>query len=99
MYIRLLYFESNANKKQDMLNIMDNMIPKIKKQKGCIDCKFMMHDEDGRYALLVFWETKENADAAAIIIGPQILPALDKIAKEPVEPLLFEVYEGAPVLS
>jgi len=58
-----------------------------------------MHDEEGRYALLVFWERKENADAAAIIIGPQILPALDKIAKEPVQPLLFEVYGGASILS
>src|SRR3569832_821923 len=99
MYIRLLYFKAKANQKNDLLSIMDDIMPKIKKQPGCKDCKFIMHDGEGRYALLVFWETKEQADASALIIGPQLLPALDKIANETVAPLLFEVYEPESVLS
>ena len=71
------------------------MIPKIKIQKGCEDCKFMMHDAEGSYVLLVFWDTKENADAAAPVIGPQLIPAINKISKEPVAPRLYEVYEPA----
>lgn len=95
MYIRMLYFQTNAEKKSDMLKIMDTMIPKIKAQKGCKDCMFIMHDTDGRYALLVFWATKENADAATSVIGPQMIPAVNKIAKKPVNPLLYEVYQPA----
>jgi len=92
MYVRMLNFQTAAGNKAEALEIMDTMIPVINSQKGCRDCMFIMHDEDGRYALLVMWETKENADAAAGVIGSRILPALNKISKNPVSPLLYEVY-------
>jgi hypothetical protein len=92
----MLNFETQGNKKAEVLTIMDRMIPMIKSLNGCKDCLFIMHDDDYRYALLVFGETKANADAAAGFIGPQMLPALNKITKQPVTPLLFEVYQ--PIL-
>jgi hypothetical protein len=90
----MLNFQTIGNKKAEATMIMDTMMPIIKSQKGCKECMFM-HDNDGSYALLVFWETKENADAAAGVIGPNMLPALNKISMEPVTPLLFEVYQPA----
>ena len=99
MYIRLLNFQTNGNKKAEVTAIMDNIMPKIRSQKGCTDCKFIMHESDDRYALLVFWESKEQADAAAQIIGPQLLPALNKIATETVVHRLYEVYQPESVLA
>jgi hypothetical protein len=93
MYVRMLNFQTDAGNKAEALEIMDTMIPVIKSQKGCSDCMFIMNETDGRYALLVMWETKENADAAAGVIGPRMLPALNKISKKPVSPLLYEVYQ------
>lgn len=95
MYIRMLNFQTNGNKKAEVLTIMNRVIPIIKLLKGCNDCLFMMHNSDEHYVLLVFWETKEDADIAAGIIGPEMIPALNKFAKEKVTPLLFEVYQPA----
>lgn len=95
----MLHFEANADRKPDLIKIMDKMMPKIKAQKECKDCMFITHDEEGSYAFLVFWKTKEEADAASAIIGPELLPALNKIAKAPVKPLLYEVYQPASVAS
>jgi hypothetical protein len=91
MYIRMLNFQTDGDKKAELITIMKTIIPKIRAKKGCEDCKFITHDSDNRYALLVFWDSKENADGAADIIGPQLLPALNNIAKEPVMPRLYEV--------
>ena len=77
--------------------IMDSMIPK-RSLRGCKDCIFIMHETDHHYALLVFWDSKENANAAAGFIGPHLLPALNKILKENVFPRLYEVYQPASVL-
>jgi hypothetical protein len=92
MFIRILNFETDGNRKSELLTVMDTMIPFIRSQKGCTDCLFIMND-DNRYALLVFWDSKENADGAAGIIGPKMLPSLNKISKEPINPVLYEVYQ------
>jgi hypothetical protein len=92
MFIRILNFETDGNKTADILTVMDAIIPFIRSQKGCTDCLFVMND-DNRYALLVFWDSKENADEAAPIIGPKMLPSLNKFSKEPISPILYEVYQ------
>jgi len=99
MFIRMLNFQIQENKKADVVMIMDRMIPKIRSLKGCKDCMFIMHETDDHYALLVFWDSKENADAAAGFMGPQLLPGLNKISKENVSPRLYEVYQPASVLQ
>jgi len=98
MFIRMLNFQIQENKKPDVVTIMDSMIPKIRSLRGCKDCIFIMHETDHHYALLVFWDSKENANAAAGFIGPHLLPALNKILKENVFPRLYEVYQPASVL-
>ncbi len=95
MYVRMLHFQTMGHKKAEAQAIMGMMIPFIKSLKGCKDCFFLMHDSDDSYALLVFWETEEDADAAAGVIGPKMLPSLNKISREAINPVLYEVYEPA----
>jgi len=92
MFTRMIHFQTQGDKKAEALGIMDTLLPKIRQQKGCKDCMFLMHDQDHQYVLLVFWESKEAADNAAGVIGPLMKPALNKISTEPVQPLLYEVY-------
>lgn len=99
MFIRMLNFQIRENKKADLITIMDNIVPKIRSLKGCKDCMFVMHESDDHYALLVFWNSREDAEAAANFIGPQLLPALNRISKETVSPRLYEVYQPASVLQ
>ena len=58
----------------------------------------MMHESDDHYAPLVFWESKKQADTAAEIIGPQLLPALNRITKENLIHRLYEEYQPEAVL-
>lgn len=99
MFIRMLNFQIQENKRSDVAIIMDRMIPKIRSLKGCKDCMFIMHESDDHYALLVFWNSKEDADAAAVFIGPQLIPSLNNISKESVSPRLYEVYQPASILQ
>ena len=99
MFIRMLNFQIEENRKSDVAIIMDRMIPKIRSLKGCKDCMFIMHDSDDHYALLVLWNSKKDADAAAVFIGPQLIPALNNISKESVSPRLYEVYQPASILQ
>jgi len=92
MYIRMLNFETTARQKAEVIGIMEESIPKIKAM-GCKDCLFIIHESDNHYALLVFWESKLQADAAAPIIGPGLIPALNRISKEAVVPRLYELYQ------
>jgi hypothetical protein len=95
----MLNFQTSGDKKAEAIAIMDTIIPMIKSQKGCKDCMFIMHESDNQYALLVFWETMNQADAAAPVIGPRLLPALNQITKEVVVPRLYEVYQQEPVVA
>jgi len=95
----MLNFQIRENEKAGVVTIMDNMIPKIRSQKGCIDCMFIMHESDDHYALLVFWDSKQDADTAASFIGPRLIPALNRISKENITPRLYEVYQPASTLQ
>jgi len=98
MYIRMLSFQTNGNKKAEAISIMNNVIPGIKSQNGCRDCMFIMHESDDLYALLVFWESRQDADNAAQMIGPRMIPALNRISKEVVVPRLYEAYQAEPAV-
>ena len=99
MFIRILNFQIRENKKTKVLAIIDSMIPRIRSLTGCINCMFIMHESDDHYALLVFWNSRVYADAAANFIGPQLLPALNEISKGTVSARLYEVYQPASILE
>jgi len=92
MFIRMIAFEADRPRQEEATQLMDQMLPKIRQLPGCKESQFIMHETDGHYALLVFWETKEAADAAAGVIGPMMIPSLNRIANKPVEPRLYKVY-------
>ena len=94
MVIRMLNFEADPQHKAAALEAIDNILPKIKSLDGCENVMFLTH-EDQKYSLLVFWNSREQAEAAAGTIGPQLLPVLGKFAKGPVTPVLYDVYQSA----
>ena len=99
MFIRILNFQIRENKNNEVVAIMDSMIPRIRSRTGCINCMFIMHESDDHYALLAFWNSRVDADAAANFIGPQLLPPLNEISKETVSARLYEVYQPASILA
>src|SRR5678815_3674341 len=72
----------------------DKFIPLIKAKPGNKGCQFLMDDETDEYGMVIFWDTKENAEAAKAAIGPELVPMLHAIATEPVKIKLYEAYEG-----
>lgn len=93
MYIRLVTFKASPGKKSELIMIADKFVPLIKSQKGNDGCKFIIDDESGEYGMVIKWDTKEHADAAKAIVGPQLMPILNEIAGKPVDVKLYEVYE------
>jgi hypothetical protein len=50
---------------------------------------------DGEYGLYVLWDSKENADAAAAVIGPRLQQHLAGNVKSPADIRLFEVLNAS----
>jgi quinol monooxygenase YgiN len=92
MYIRLVTFQAAPGKKSEVAAIADQFIPHIKAKPGNRSCHFLMDDEAGEYGMVIFWDTKENADAAKAAIGPQLIPMLEAMASGPVKITLYEAY-------
>ena len=94
MYIRLVTFKAAPGKRSEITAIADKFIPLIKAKPGNKGCQFIMDDETDEYGMVIFWDTKENAEAAKAATGPELLPMLHAIATEPVKIKLYEAYEG-----
>ena len=54
---------------QELANLL---IPAIRSQAGCQSATFFADSDSGDCGLLVLWQTKEQADAAAAVIGPRL---------------------------
>ena len=93
MYARLVRFTLGPGARSAAEKVADEFVPAIRAQKGCKECVFIGDDEDGEYGMVVLWDTKEEADAAAAVIGPRLASTLAEIVKEPASMRLFEVYE------
>jgi quinol monooxygenase YgiN len=97
MYIRLVNFKLKPGNKSEVMKIADEFVPAIKSQKGCADCRFIMDEETSEYGFVVLWKTKQDADAASDIIGPRLIPKINKISVEPVKIHLYQAYEPVMV--
>ena len=62
-------------------------------KKGFKRVTFFGDETVGEYGSLSLWESKEDAEAAAAVIGPKLQQAVSGIAKEPPTRRFFEVYE------
>jgi hypothetical protein len=72
--------------------IADKVIPRIREQKGCARCEFFADNESGDYGIVVLWDSKQAADAAASVIGPILMGTLKSANASP-DIRLFDVYE------
>lgn len=93
MYLRLVRITLEPGSGEAAHNLADEFVPAIKAQNGCNKCVFFADDSTGDYGIMVLWETKEDADAAAPVIGPRLAQAISEVANEPANIKLFEIYQ------
>jgi hypothetical protein len=91
MYIRLVQFNLGTGKRSAAEAIADKIVPAIRAQQGCDRCEFIADEAAGDYGIVVLWESKQAADAAALVISPILMPALAGAKGTSIR--LFEVYE------
>lgn len=93
MYLRLVRITLEPGSRTDAQTFANEFVPAIRAQNGCNKCVFFADDSTGDYGIMVLWNTKEDADAAAPVIGPRLAQALSEITDNPADIKLFEVYE------
>jgi len=65
MYLRLVRFRLGPGARSTAEKLADEFVPAIKAQNGCSECVFIADDDAGEYGIVVHWDSKEDADAAA----------------------------------
>ena len=93
MYLRLVRISLEPGSQSNAHNLANEFVPAIKEQNGCSECVFFADDNTGDYGIVVLWNTREDADAAAPVIGPRLAQAIAEFTDEPANIKLFEVYE------
>ena len=91
MYARLVLVTLGSGGRSTAQALSDELAPAISALKGCESVTFFGDDTDGEYGLFVLWETKDDADAAAQVIGPRLMKGLSGSVEEPPKLRLFEV--------
>ena len=72
MYVRLVQFSFGAGSLSKAQELAADLGPAIREQHGCKGVTFFGDETGGDYGLFVLWETKDDADAAAPVIGPRL---------------------------
>ena len=90
MYVRLVRFAFGPGKQDAAQSLAADLVPAISARPGCKGVTFFGDHSDGEYGLYVLWDTKENADASAAVIGPRLQQHL---AGTPSDRRLFEVLQ------
>ena len=93
MFVRLVRFAFGPGKHSAAEDLASALVPAISDQKGCSKVAFFGDAADGEYGLVVLWESKEDAEAAAAVIGPRLQQGLAGNAQGPPDIRLFEVIE------
>ena len=57
-------------------DLVDDLVPAIKSQPGCAGATFFTNKSDWESGLIVMWDSKDDADAAAALIGPWLSQGL-----------------------
>ena len=93
MYVRLVRFSFGPGKHAEAQSLAKELIPAIRELKGCSNATFFGDDTDRSYGLFVLWASREEADAAAAVIGPRLQAGLAGNVQGPPDIRLFEVIE------
>jgi quinol monooxygenase YgiN len=96
MYVRLVRFGFGPGKQDAARKLADDLVPAIGARTGCKGVTFFGDHSDGEYGLYVLWDSKENADAAAAVIGPRLQQHLAGNVQSPADRRLFEVFQTSP---
>ena len=93
MYARLSMLTLGPGMRSTAEKLADQFAPVLEAQKGFKKVIFFGDEAEGNYGSLSLWESKEDIEAAAAVIGPQVEQAESGIVKGPTVRRLFEVYE------
>ena len=91
MYVRLVRFTFGPGKHPQAEELAHALVPAIRAQAGCNTVAFFGDAASGEYGLFALWESKEEAEAAAAVIGPRLQQGLAGNAQGPPDVRLFEV--------
>ncbi len=94
MNLRLVQFSLGPGKRSDAEGIANKIVPAIRSQPGCDRAEFFADYDTGDYGFVVLWKSKEQANAAASVIGPMMTAALAQAKGTGDSRRLFDIYEG-----
>ena len=93
MYAQLVVITIGSGMRSTAEKLADQFAPTLKALKGFQKVIFFGDDTVGEYGSFSLWESKEDAEAAAAVTGPQLKQAVSGITKVPPTRRFFEVYE------
>ncbi len=93
MYAQLVMLSLGPGTRSTAEKLADQFAPALRSLKGFKRVTFLGDETVGEYGSLSLWESKEDAEAAGAVMGPQLEQAVSGIAKGPPTRRLFEVYE------
>lgn len=93
MYASLSVVKLGPGMRSAAEKMADQFAPALRALKGFKRVTFFGDETVGEYGSLSLWESKEDAEAAAAVIGPKLQQAVSGMAKEPPTRRFFEVYE------
>ena len=70
-FVRMVRFTLSSASRDKAQTMADDLVSAIKEQPGSSGASFGGND-DGECGLCVFWESQEQADAAAAVISPRL---------------------------
>ncbi|MBA3873042.1 MAG: hypothetical protein H0X30_28240 [Anaerolineae bacterium] len=95
MNLRLVQFSLGTGTRSAAEHIADQIVPFIRSQPGCEQCKFFADYEAGDYGMVVLWASQSAANTAASVIGPVLTGLLTDAKVTTDNRRLFDVYEPA----
>ena len=95
MYVRLVRFAFGPGKHDAAQNLANDLVPAISARPGCMGATCFGDSSSGEYGLYVLWDSKENADSAAAVIGPKLQQHLAANVQSPADIRLFEVLNAS----
>ncbi len=95
MYAQLVTLHLGPGMRSTAEKLADQFAPILEAQKGFKKVTFIADEAVGDYGSFSLWESKEDAEAEAEAVLPQVEQALSGFAEEAPTPLrrFFEVYE------
>jgi len=92
MYAQLVSFTLKPGMRQTAEKLADQFDPVLKSLKGFKGAYYLADDNNGEYVTFSLWESKEDAEAAALVTGPRLEETLRDIATSGPVRKMFDVY-------